>query len=212
MKLLDVYVALNSGDITREEAAVALNLTPKNLAIRITKHGHRLPLVLSILDKIHDDEITREEAATELGVTVRTVNVLMANWSIQRPLANRPITNATAKVKWEVRKKFAIDFIRGTLNLEQASKAAGVGDRQMRRWVSELIQKHFGMVYKDLAELDISKLQRLAKAIEEAEHLEAATIHNADQISMGLKNERQEGIRRAAANKIARKAARTTRV
>lgn len=205
MKLLDMYVALTAREITLAQAAAALGLTEKSLKIRIAKHGHRLPLVLSVLDKINENQITRDGAAEALEISVRTVNALMENWKVARPLADHAITSATAQVKWEVRKKFALDFIRGNLNLDQASEAAGVSTRQMRRWVSELISKHFGMVYKDLAELDSLKLRRVADAIRDAENLEEAARHTADQVARGLVTAREVGRKRAAAAKIARK-------
>ena len=68
------------------------------------KVGHRLPLLLAILDKIKEDKITREEAAEALAVTVREVNQLMKPWNTSRPLKEYALNKAKAEVKWEIRK------------------------------------------------------------------------------------------------------------
>jgi len=153
MDLLQVWSMLKADEITFEEAAEALGINPTSLKFRVTRWGHRLTLLLATLDRIKKDEITRTEASEVLGVTTRQVNHLMTTWKVDRPIKDYLIERATAKVKWEVRKKFAIDYIAGTLDLDKAAAAAGVSVRQMRRWVSELLIKHFEMPFKDLKEV-----------------------------------------------------------
>lgn len=204
MKLLDAYVAMQNGELTEAEVASALGITERALKIRISRHGLKLPLVLSILDQFHENKISRDQAAAAMGVTVRTVNALALSWNALRPLSNDTITRATSQVKWEVRKKFALDFIRGTMNIDAAAEAAGVSSRQMRRWVANLIKKHYGIVYKDLAEIAPRRLAEMAKHIEEEEALEEATKAIADKVSEGLVSEREEAKRRLAAKRVAR--------
>ena len=86
-------------------------MTLKTFRFRCTKGGHRLPLLLAILDKIKEDKITREEAAGALAVTVREVNQLMKPWNTSRPLKEYALNKAKAEVKWEIRKRFAIDLL-----------------------------------------------------------------------------------------------------
>ena len=146
MNLLDLYNMHQKGEISTEEMAKMLNISIKNLKIRITKHGDRLPLVLATLDRIKCDQIDRARAAEALQVSVRTVNQLMQSWDVQRPLKGYLIDKAAAQVKWEVRKKYAIDFVGERETIESAAEKAGVSTRQMRRWVSELIHEHYGIV------------------------------------------------------------------
>jgi len=130
-----------------------------------------MPLVLGVLDKIAEDKISRDEAAEVLGVSPREVNDLMNRWSIKRPLKEYRVDREAAQVKWEVRKMYSIDYIAGRMTLEQASEAAGVSDRQMRRWVSTMLKEHFGATFMDLRYMPLIKRQRLASEIEDAERL-----------------------------------------
>lgn len=187
MNLLDIYNLMQKGELTLEDAAIALDVTPKSLKIRIAKHGHRLPLVLATLDKIRADEITRDQAAIALNVTVRTINAAMASWDVKRPLKDYLIDQAAATVKWEVRKKFAIDFIGEHMTLLKAAQSAGVSDRQMRRWVSELINEHYGMVWKDLEGIPLARRRRMALEIEDKEGLAEEKIRLVQAISEGEK-------------------------
>lgn len=185
MQLLQVYSLLVSGEVTHEEAAHALNLTSKDLKFRMTKYGSRLPMVLEVLDKIRSDQMLRPQAAETLGVSVRQVNHLMNTWQVHRPLKEYLVDRAAAKLKWEVRKKFAIDYIAGRLDLDKAAEAAGCSDRQMRRWVSELLIKHFDMPFKDLKLVAERRRLRLAQEIETAEGIEEAKQHLVEAISDG---------------------------
>ena len=196
MDLLQVWSLLQANEITFEEAAEALGINPTSLKFRVTRWGHRLPLLLATLDRIKKDEITRTEASEVLGVTTRQVNHLMTTWKVDRPVKDYLIERATAKVKWEVRKKFAIDYIAGTLDLDKAAAAAGVSVRQMRHWVSELLIKHFEMPFKDLKEVSMNRRSRLANEVELAEGLEREKLRVADAISAGDRTMKDEAIER----------------
>lgn len=172
--LLDIYNVLERGEITQEQAAEALGFTPIQLKYRQQKWGHRLPLLLATMDKIKADQITREEAADILKISPRGINKLQASWNVERPLKPYLVDRAAVQIKWEIRKKYAIDFIAGATEFAEAAEAAGVSTRQMRRWVSELLKKHYEMPYKDLLTLSMTRRKRLADEIEVAENLEVA--------------------------------------
>lgn len=185
MQLLQVYSLLLAREITHEEAAKAFNISARDLKFRLNKWGPRLPLLLSGLDRIRSDSMSRSEAAEVLQVSPRQINHLMQTWSVERPVKEYLIERTASKVKWEVRKKFAIDYIAGRLDLEKAAEAAGVSDRQMRRWVSELLMKHFDMPFKDLRLVTDRRRTRLAEEIETAEGIEEAKQQVANAIADG---------------------------
>lgn len=185
MQLIDIYALLERGEITIEEAATAMGMSVRNLKFRQTKWGHRLILVMSTLDRIRSDKITRDEAAQVLGITARAVNHLMNNWKVTRPLKQYLFERERAQVKWEVRKKFAIDYIAGSRELEDAADDAKVSPRQMRRWVSELLEKHYDMPFKDLKLVSNHRRLRLAEEIERSEGLEDAKQRVVDSIAEG---------------------------
>lgn len=184
MKLIEIYTMMERGDLSEDETARVLNMSVRNLRFRLTKWGHRLPLLLSTLDKIREDKISRVDAAEVLQVTPREINHLMNSWKITRPIKGYLIDRAKADVKWEVRKKFAIDFIAGHLEMDDAAVAADVSPRQMRRWVSDLLMTHFEMPYKDLKQVSNPQRLRLAREIERAEGLEDAKQRVIDAISL----------------------------
>lgn len=201
MNLLDVYNLFDKGDITQEEAASTLGMTLKTFRFRCTKWGHRLPLLLAILDKIKEDKITREEAAVALSVTAREVNQLMKSWNISRPVKEYALNKAKAEVKWEIRKRYAIDFIAGSSDIDDAAERAEVSVRQMRRWVSDLINKHFGMVWGDLKLLSNAKRKSLALEVEKAENLELERQQTLNAIASGRKTLESEALDRALTRK-----------
>lgn len=205
MNLLDLYNMHQKGEITLDEMAKMLDISPKNLKIRISKHGDRLPLVLSVLDKINADQIQREKAAATLDVSVRTMNQPMVSWNVSRPLKDYLVDRAAAQVKWEVRKKYAIDFIGERETLESASEKADVSTRQMRRWVSELIKKHYGIVFRDLKTIPLSRRRMLAAEIEGKEGLELAVRQRVEAIAAGTKALQAEAVERAMDRRERRK-------
>lgn len=196
MKLLDIYALLDKGDITIEEAANALDITPKTMRFHLTRWGHRLPLLLSILDKVREDKITRSEAAEALQVTERQVNQLMGTWNVHRPIKPYLLDREKAQVKWELRKRFAIEFIGGGISLEDAAEKAEVSDRQMRRWVADLLDKHFKMPWSDLKEITEPKRRKLAEEIEQLERLELSKAHALNAIAAGKKTVEAEAVDR----------------
>lgn len=208
MKLLDIYNLLEQGEINDAQAAEILGLSTVAWLQRKGKWGHRLPLALSVLDKIAADKISRTEAAQLLQTTTRNINSLMGSWKVVRPLKPYLVRKAAAEVKWEIRKKAAIDYIAGTCTIDEAAETAQVTDRQMRRWVSDLLDKHFGMVFKDLKTLQQRRRERLAQEIEEAERLELAKQQALKPVINGQKSIEEEALDRV----IARKASRRTNV
>lgn len=158
-------------------------------------------MLLAILDKIKEDKITREEAAEALAVTVREVNQLMKSWNISRPLKEYALNKAKAEVKWEIRKRFAIDYIAGSAELEDAAERAEVSTWQMRRWVSDLINQHFGMVWGDLKLLSNAKRKALALEVEKAENLELERQQTLNAIASGRKTLESEALDRALTRK-----------
>ena len=172
MTYLSIYNALTENEITLKQAAELMNLSAKSLRIRMAKHGHTFPVLLTVLDKIKANAITRDDAAVILQTTTRQVNKVAESWGVRRPLRPYLVTRAGSKVKWELHKKFAIDFIAGSANLIEAAEDGGVSDRQMRRVISDLLKKHYEMPFKDLNTLSLTKRRRLAEEIEKAEGLE----------------------------------------
>ena len=204
MNLLDIYSLLEKGELTQEEAAKALDLTEADLKYRLTRWGHRLPLMLATLDKIKADRITRAAAAELLNVTPREINNLMNNWSVKRPIKEYAITRETSKVKWEIRKKFAIEYIAGQSTLEDAAARACVSERQIRRWVADLLAKHFQLQWKDHAKLSLQQMTRMADEIERKENLEMTKINTINSIACGAKTEQEEALDRILATKAKR--------
>jgi len=201
MKLLDIYTLLENKEITEEEAAKTLGMTVKLLRFRITRWSHRLPLLLSILDKIKEDKITRNEASVALQVTVREVNQLMKTWNIERPIKEYELNRVKSQVKWEIRNRYALDFISGHMELDEAAESADVSPRQMRRWVSKLLEKHFQMPWGDLKQLSNERRLRLVQEIEIAENLELAKQQTLTAISKGKKTLETEALDRVISRK-----------
>lgn len=193
--LLTVYTLLKNDEITLEEAASTLGLSPMSLKMRIAKHGPRLPTTLAVLDDINQDKVTRTTAANILGVGPRDINALMKSWNVKRPLKPYLVSRAASKVKWELRKKAAIDFI-ASEDLEDCAEIADISVRQMRRWVSLLLKKHFEMTWKELKELPQARRKRLAEEIEKAENLELARQQALKSVILGNKTVTEEAIER----------------
>ena len=196
MNLLDVYNLLVTKEITEEQASNTLGITVSDLRFRLTRYGHRLPLVLATLDKIGADSISRIDAAEVLGLSKREINKLMTSWQIKRPLKENTIDRQVSKIKWEIRKKYAIDFIAGGDDLKGIAEQAGVSTRQMRRWVSSLLEEHFQMTFKDMTSLNDARRRRLADEIETAENLELAKQQVIKSIADGKMSLEEEALKR----------------
>lgn len=205
MKRYEVYKQFARGRQTEEDLAGALGLSVRSWRIRSTKHGSKLPLVLKTLDEIEADTLSRDEASERLGVCVRQVNQMMRTWGVSRPLKDYLVTRAVSSVKWEIRKKFAIEFIAGSSTLEDASERAEVSMRQMRRWVADLLDTHFGMVFKDLKDLTKTKRERLADSIEEAEGLEIAKLNVLNEVARGDRAIEEVALERVLSKRTNRK-------
>jgi hypothetical protein len=202
MNLLDVYNALQSNEITLEQAATSLGFTEKDLKLRMARWGHKLPLLLATLDKIAENKISRIDAADVLQLSKREINKLMQSWKISRPIAENTFNRAASKIKWEIRKKYSIDFIAGAMTLEEAAERSEISTRQVRRWVSDLLAKHFGMVFKDLADMPDKKRKRLADDIESAENLEIAKQQVLKSISDGKLTIEEEAANRVMSKRV----------
>lgn len=185
MRLHQVYTMWLHKKLDDEETAKQLGMTATDWRFRVSRYGRRLPIVLKTLDRIASDEITRSEAAQILGVTERQVNHLSKNWSIERPIKAYVINKAVTSVKWELRKRFAIEVIAGTEDFESAAEKSGISTRQLRRWVADLLEKHYQMVYKDLKTLSMRRRGRLADDIEQTEGLEVAKINVLNEVARG---------------------------
>lgn len=205
MKLTESFKLFKENKITLEEAAAKMNLTPKDLKFRITVNGDKLPTLLKTLERIQENEITRGEASQLLNVSPRQINQLMKTWKVERPLSEYLVTKEQAALKWMMRKRWAIEFVAGTVKIEDAAQEADVSERQIRRWVSELLDKHMGMVFKDLNTLSTKKRFRIANEIETAEGIEYAEQQMLKAISNGDATLNQLATEKAQANRRRRK-------
>lgn len=181
MHITPLYLKFKAGKLTKERFAEKLGISPVQLTIRLGKHGDQIEKRFGILDKISENLITRDQAALEWGgvnggVNVRTINAAMRAWGVEREMTEDMVSRVAPQVKWEIIKKYSVDFILGTLNLSASASAAGISDRQLRRWVSQLLKKHYDMPFKDLKMVTQTRRQALAADILEAESLEEAKI------------------------------------
>lgn len=201
MGLYNIYTKLVHGKISHADAAEQLDITEKDLKFRITRYGTKLPRVLKTLDRIRTDDISREDAAHILGVTPRQVNNLMKTWKAPRPLKQYIIDKAIATVKWEIRKRYAIEFIAGSCELQEAADNAQVSHRQMRRWVADLLEKHYQIVFKDLKRINLSRRKAMADEIEDAEGLVIEKINVLNEVARGTKAIEQVALDRVLARR-----------
>lgn len=202
MNLLDVYNLMITNEITQEQAAGTFGFSERDLKFRMTRWGHRLPLLLACLDKIKADTMTRSEAADTLGISTRQINKLQETWKVARPLKTYLVDKAATQIKWEIRKKYAIDFIAGGIDFETAAEGAGCTTRQMRRWVADLLVKHYEMPYKDLIPLSLKRRKRLADEIETAENLELAKQNVLKSIADGKMSIEEEALNRVLSKRV----------
>lgn len=205
MSLYETYNQWLHKKITDDEAAEQFRMTVSNFRMRVSKYGKRLAVVLKTLDRISDDEITRDQAATILNITTRQVNNLQEAWRVSRPLKQYLITRTVSTVKWELRKRFAVEFIAGSATIEDCAANAGVSVRQMRRWVGELLDKHYGIVFKDLKVIPDKRRARMADEIEEAEGLEIAKINVLNEVARGEKAIQEVALERIMSKRTVRK-------
>ena len=202
MNYLDVYNELQRNEITLEQACKVLSVDIKTYENKAKHWGHKFPLMLSLLDKIKNGTISTAEASSILGIQLRQVNNIMVEMGVERPLKTYKVKREMSQVKWELHKKFATDFIADSASIETAAADAGVSTRQMRREVSKLLDKHFGMVYKDLAKISNTKRRRLATEIETAENLEFRHQQVLKSIADGEISLKEEAINRVIARHI----------
>lgn len=198
MNLLDIYNMREQGLVSEEEAAAAVGKTVRSIKVIWSRWGPRLPLMFSTLDKIRDGKLSRAEAAELLQISLRHVNTLMTDWGVQKPIGKRVVDRERASIKWSVRQKFAIEYIAGASTIEDAAENAQVTVRQMRRWVSQLLEKHYDMVFKDLKQLALARRRRLAQEIEEKEGLDLAKQQMLKAVLDGRKTLQEEAFERVA--------------
>lgn len=196
MTLYQVYSSWVQGKLSDEQVAEAFQISVKVWKFKVTRYGKTMGITLKTLDRIAEDQITREEASKILGVTPRAVNLLMETWGVKRPLKEYLIKRSETEIKWEIRKKGAIEYIAGTATLEEAAEIAMCTDRQMRRWITELLHRHLEMPFKDLKLLSARKRKQVADEIEEAEGLEMDKINAINEVSRGSKQIRDLALER----------------
>lgn len=206
MRLIDVFAAYDRGDLTLEDAAEALGLEVRDFKFRLSRWGLRLPLLLNTLDKLKEGKVTRDQAAEALSVSTRQVNQLMNTWEVKKPVKEYLVHNTAVQIKWEIRKKYAIDYIAGSSTIEEAADNAEISARQMRRWVSELLNKHYQIPFKDLVKVTSERRRHMATEIEEAEGLEIAKQNVLRAISTGKKDLTDAAIERVLHSKPRREA------
>ena len=200
MHITALYLGFKAGNLTIEGFAERIGISPRQLTVRLGKHGSQIEKHLRVLDKISDNTITRAQAASEWGsVNVRTINAAMRSWGVERKITEDMVNRVTPKIKWEIIKKYSVDFIQGKLDLVKSAKAAGISDRQLRRWVSDLLKKHYDMPFKDLKHVSQARRQALASDILEAESLELAKIRSVltGEVSIFQEAEHRIAVKRA---------------
>ena len=185
MSLVLLYRRFEAGELSDSEVAREFGFTLPGFRIRLTKWGDRIEPMLTVLDRILADKMTRDEAAMQLGVTGREINKLMVNWHVGRPVKAYKQVKARSKLKWLIRKAFAIMFIRGTVSLVAAADSVKVSDRQMRRWISDLLKGHGGLDWKALDSATLKVRGELAGRIEVGEGIDKAVVDRVQRIVDG---------------------------
>lgn len=185
MNHLDLYKQYKKGTLTLADWAEVLDIKETSLKIRVTKQGARLPKFLATLDKIASGALTMKEGAELLGVAPRAMSTNCATWKVQKPVSDFVLTRTTATLKWDVRKKFALDFIAGRYNLDQASESAEISTREMRRWVWKLLDKYQIGDFRSLVDTSLRQRRKWAEDIEQAEGLEHAKLRLLETIGAG---------------------------
>ena len=166
-------------EISAAEAAQIYAISPSDFQLRLSRNGNHLPLILKSLDRVATGHLSSNELSVILGVSVRQCNALIKSWNVTRPAKCLPeylVERTASKVKWEIRKKYAIDYIAGGASIADSAANAGVSTRQMRRWVSELLARHASkthvVAFSDLRAISPTKRRRLADQVEVREGLD----------------------------------------
>lgn len=81
-------------------------------------------------------------------------------------------------------------------HLFDAAAHAGVTDRQMLRWIIDLLDRHFGMVWGDLRLLEPDRRYNLASQIEKLEDIELRKQQTLNAIAAGKKSVEDEALER----------------
>jgi len=72
----------------------------------------------------------------------------------------------------------------------------------MRRWVSDLLKKHYDMTFKDLKTLSTTRRRRLADEIETAENLELSKQQVLKSIADGKLSIQEEALNRVLSKRV----------
>lgn len=198
--LSSIYLRYTNGLITIQAAATEFGFKEAGMMIRIAKHENKLLQTLQTLDEIVENRISREQAALRLSITTRQVNSLMKSWGVARPISLRKVQESSSELKWDVRTTFAILYIGGTLNLSRSAYYAGIGERQMRRWISDLLLTYCQLTYKELSKLEMTKRSEVSVCVKVAKHISEADLSEAIKIGNS-----KENIRNAAVSKVVAK-------
>lgn len=205
MKLLDIYTSYIEGKIAEEALAATLGISTESWHRRSAKHGERLPQALALLDQLAQGSITREQAALTFKVSLRSVNKLMLSWGIQRPVTKGMIQKVAPKIKWQIHKKYGIDFIAGRLNLVSLCASTGLSERQARRLVVNLLRKHYDMPWKDLAQVSDTKRMALARQIQEDEDLGDQKQRALKDVLLGKKTPKEAALEQITSHRARKK-------
>lgn len=187
MTFSKAYTQFQKGELSEEQFAQILNCTVFGLRVRMGKQGSKFKLTLKTLDELASGTTNTQAAAEKLNCSTRTINSMRENYGVARPVGEWKVRRIGAKIKWDVHKKFALDFIAGTIKLEDAAQAAGLCDRQVRRWVTQLLEKHTDHTWKSHSKLGITQQYHLAREIETKEDLDVQRKMLADAIARGDK-------------------------
>lgn len=206
MQLIDLYVSFKNGDISEDEFATGLGVDVSSLRHRMTLAGATLPMKLTILDAISNGSMTRLDASKTLGISTRGVNKLMESWKVQRPIGVSRTERTMTAVKRTVQLNAAIDYISGRRDLLKAAEDAHLSDRQMRRWVAQMLDKHVQMTwgeFHDEVELRVEdakkpfKHQKYQESAQEWRENLAKRIRKA----VSIEGEKEDLARRISAGK-----------
>jgi len=199
MTFTDIFIGLRDNTLSVEQAAEIIGLTPESMRHRITVWGRRLELLFEVLDLLKTDQITRSDASARLGISPRALNRLQESWHAQRPVKTYIVKRQETAIKWEMHKAWALGYIEGRVTLEDAAAGTGLHPRQVRRWITKLLEKHFNMPWKDLKKVSQRNRTRMANEIAEAERLELDKLRALESIARGERTAHAEAVARVLA-------------